>query len=145
MVGRVKPSAPIAVLFFLSAAMAPHLLAQKTPTFDVTGPTIIAFFPPVTDAELRKDPDTNEALSDFQYYAGQVRDPLKKKGIVFHEVYAHQVTIRMGKSVTTFKPGEIQVGYYFVAPGKKPVIKYGVETDAGLYQLADEYFGSIPK
>jgi hypothetical protein len=122
-----------------------YLSAQKSPTFDVTGPTIIAFFPPVTDAELRKDPDTNEALSDFQYYAGQVRDPLKKKGIVFHEVYASHFAIRIGKSVSTFKPGKIGVGYYFVTPSNKPLIQYGVNSDTGLLQTADEYFALLPK
>jgi len=122
-----------------------YLSAQKTPTFDVTGPTIVAFFPPVTDAKLRKDPDTNEALSDFQFYAGQVREPMKKKGIVFHEVYARKFVIRIGKSVSTFKPGKIDVGYYFVAPSKKPLIRYGVNSDVGLLQTADEYFGSLPK
>jgi hypothetical protein len=49
--------------------MIPLQSAQKKPTFDLSRPTILAFFLPVTDAELSKDPDTNAALDDFQYYA----------------------------------------------------------------------------
>ena len=144
MVGRVKPSAPIAVLFLL-AGMVPHLLAQKTPTFDVTGPTIIAFFPPVTDAELRKDPDTNEALSDFQYYAGQVREPLAKRGITLKEVYVDAFTVRQGKVTTMFGTKTMKVGYCLATPGKEPYVQIGVLTDADLLQLADKYFDKTKK
>jgi len=63
--------------------------SAKQPVFDIKRPTIIAFFPPVTQAQLEKDPDTNEALADFQLYAKQVREPLRKAGIEFHELYAH--------------------------------------------------------
>jgi hypothetical protein len=53
------------------------------------GRTVVAFFPPVTDAELKKDPDTNEALTDFQLYAIRAHEPLKKAGVEFHELYVH--------------------------------------------------------
>jgi hypothetical protein len=43
--------------------------------------------------------------------------------------------------VVLFRLGKVKVGYYFVAPGKKPRIKYGVMTDADILQMADEYFG----
>jgi len=142
---HMKRAVLFAVSLCLLVGLPSHLCAQKTPTFDVTGPTIVAFFPPVTDAELRQDPDTNEPLSDFQFYAEQVREPMKKKGIAFHEVYARQFVISIGKSVTTFRPVPIDVGYYFIAPSKKPLIQYGINSDVGLLQTADEYFGSLPK
>lgn len=122
-----------------------RLSAQKPATFDVTGPTIIAFFPPVTDAELRKDPDTNEALSDFQFYAGQVREPLAKRGITFKEVYADAFTIRQGKMTTLFGTKTMKVGYCLATPGKEPYVQTGVLSDAGLLQLADKYFGTSEK
>ncbi len=122
-----------------------RLSAQKPATFDVTGPTIIAFFPPVTDAELRKDPDTNEALSDFQFYAGQVREPLAKRGITFKEVYADAFTIRQGKMTTLFGTKTMKVGYCLATPGKEPYVQIGVLSDAGLLQLADKYFGTSEK
>jgi hypothetical protein len=52
---------------------------------------------------------------------------------------------RMGKAATTFKPTKVDVGYYLVAPGRKPRVEYGVMTDADLLQVADEYFGTAKK
>ena len=134
---------PLVCVSFLLASL-PLQGAKQTPTFDLHGPTIFAFFPPVTEEELSQDPDTNTVLDDFQFYAGKVRQPLAKKGIEFREVYARRFSIRSGKTVSTFTPRKIQVGYYFVAPGKKPHIAYGVMTDADLLQAADAYF-SFPR
>ena len=64
------------VCLTILAATTPLRSAQKSPTFDVHRPTILAFFPPVTDAELAKNPDTNTVLDDFQFYAASVREPL---------------------------------------------------------------------
>ena len=51
--------------------------AENPPLVEAEGRTIVAFFPPVSDAELQKDADTNEALTDFRLYATQVREPLR--------------------------------------------------------------------
>jgi hypothetical protein len=120
------------------AAVAPS-------TFVVRRPMIVAFFPPVTEAELKTDPDSNEALADFQLYARRIREPLRKAGIDFHEVYARSFRIRIGAAVRTFRSGDVDVGYYFVAPGKKPRIEYGVMTDADVLEIAGAYFGIVTK
>jgi hypothetical protein len=117
----------------------------KTPTFHVLRPTILAFFPRTSEAELAKDPDLNETLSDFQLYAGQVRQPLQARGIDFREVYSRSFSVRVGGRITYFTPGKVQVGYYLIAPGKKPLIRYGVMTDDDLLQVADRYFGTTGK
>jgi hypothetical protein len=114
---------------------------EKQPLVVVHGPTVVAFFPPVAQAQLEKDPDTNEALADFQLYARSVRAPLRKAGIQFHELYTHSFRLRIGKKLTTFRPVKVDVGYYLVAPGKEPRIQYGVMTDSDLLQAANEYFG----
>src|SRR4051812_37099314 len=120
-----------------------RLFAAETPSIiAVKGPTVVAFFPPVTKAELEKDPDTNEALADFQTYAARVREPFKKSGIELHEVYTHSFQLRMGNTVTRFHPTKEQIGYYFVAPGKKPRIEYGVLTHVDLLDIAHEDFGT---
>jgi uncharacterized protein YecT (DUF1311 family) len=120
------------------------LAAEKQPVVAVAGPTIVAFFP-VTEAELQKDADTNEALADFQFYAKKVREPLKKIGIEFAEVYANSFRVRIGQEVTVFTPTKENVGYYLIVPGKKPRIEYGVMTDTDLVQVAKDYFGSFPE
>ena len=115
--------------------------AEKQQLIIVRGPSIVAFFAPVTQAELEKDPDINETLSDFQFYATQVRKPLKEGGIEFYELYASSIQLRVGKRVTIFRLGKVSVGYYLVAPGRKPRIEYGVMTDEDLLQVAHKYFG----
>jgi hypothetical protein len=115
--------------------------AEKQPVIVVRGPTVVAFFEPVPQSKLDKDPDTNESLADFQLYAENVREPLRKEGIEFHELYTHSFQLRVGNKLTTFRPIKVTVGYYFVVPGKKPHIEYGVMTDSDLLQVANEYFG----
>lgn len=105
----------------------------------------MAFFEPVPQAKLEKDPDTNEALADFQLYATSVREPLRKAGIEFHELHTHSFRLRVGNKLTTFRPSIVGVGYYLVAHGKDPRVEYGVMTDADLLQLATEYFGISAK
>jgi hypothetical protein len=131
------------LLTVLTASLGVAAVASFT--FVVRRPMIVAFFPPVTEAELKADPDTNEALSDFQVYAKLVREPLRKAGIDFHEVYARSFRIRVGATVRTFRSGDVDVGYYFVAPGKKPRIEYGVMSAADLLEIAGAYFGIVTK
>ena len=131
------------LLTVLTASLGVAAVASST--FVVRRPMIVAFFPPVTVAELKTDPDTNEALADFQVYAKQVREPLRKAGIDFHEVYASSFRIRVGATVRTFRSGDVDVGYYFIAPGKKPRIEYGVISAADLLEIAGAYFGIVTK
>jgi hypothetical protein len=131
------------LLIFLGMSAAPSAPAQNT--IVVRGPTVVAFCPPVTEKQLETDEDMNEVLADFQLYAARVGEPLKKAGIDFHQVYAWSFRVRTGTKVVTFRTGKVEIGYYFIAPGKKPRIEYGVDTDDGLLQIAHEYFGILAK
>lgn len=133
---RTLPSVGSMVIWLLAGG--PRAAAKELPIV-VHRPTIVAFFPPVTQSELR-DQETNEALSDFQFYAERVRDPLRKAGIEFQVVYGHSFSVRLGKTITTFRPGKADVGYYFIGPGRKPRVEYGVVTDVDLLKLAEQYF-----
>ena len=129
----------------LAIGTRPANAAEKTPLVVAAGRTVVAFFPWVRDSELQKDADTNEALSDFQLYASRVREPLKRAGVEFHELYTRSFRVRVGKAVHVFRPGKVEVGYYLIVPGKEPRIEYGVMTDTDLLQVANQYFGSSPK
>jgi len=129
------------LLLYVSTPQVSLVAGAETGPIVAEGRTVVAFFPPVTKADLQKDADTNESFADFQFYAARLREPLKKLGIDFREVYAHSFRVRIGKTVTTFRPAKGDVGYYFVVPGKQPRIEYGVMTDADLLQVANEYFG----
>jgi len=127
------------------ALLSPWLAAGTPETIVVRGPTIIAFFAPVTAAELDKDPDTNEALADFQVYAARSRKRFQGSGIDFREIYALSFNIKRGGSTTTFRSGKSGVGYYFVTSNGKPHVEYGVRTDDDLVRIAREHFGIIVK
>jgi hypothetical protein len=132
----------IVAVAILGAIVGPAAVAAPNqPSFEIRRPTVIAFFPPVTEKDLDDDPDTNEALSDFQFYAAQVREPLRKAGVDFHEAYAHSFRIRLGNKTVAFRPGKVDVGYYFIASGKKPRVEYGVMTSDDILQVAHQYFG----
>ena len=103
----------------------PLRAAPKGKLVVVDRPTVVAFFPPVTDAEISNDPDTNESLADFQFYATRVRKELHSAGIDFEEIYALSFAVKCGTKTMTFHPKKTTVGYYFIAPGKPPRVEYG--------------------
>lgn len=39
----------------------------------------------------------------------------------------------------------MDVGYYFISPGKQPRVEYGVMTDDDLLHAAKEHFGTSTK
>jgi hypothetical protein len=137
------PGAIVAAVLLLGAGIRAGAVAKAPPVFTVKGPTVIAFFPPVSDSQLDGDADLDETLSDFQYYDDEVRMPFKKAGIELHETYTRAFSIRVkGQQLITFRTTrKNDVGYYFIAPGKKPHVEYDVMTDEDLLDVAHDYFG----
>jgi hypothetical protein len=131
------------ILFLLVIYLFPVSIhaASQIQIFEVKGPTVIAFFGPVTNDKLDKDADLNESLSDFQYHLQGAKPRLEAAGIKVHEIYAKSFTVKLADSTTTFKPKNAGVGYYFIMPGKKPKIQYGVTTDIDVLYIASDYFG----
>src|SRR4051812_4647053 len=110
------------------------LHAQHTSVIPVVvaeRPTIVAFFPDLSQTR-RDDADWNEALSDFQFYADRVKEPLNHLGIEFTEQFERSFRIRSGMQTRSFTPKPGTCGYYFIAGGKKPHLEYGVMTDTDL-------------
>lgn len=133
----------LAISILLAPGLCSSQSAKQPPIFQVHRPTLIAFFEPITEAELDKDADLNDVLSDFQWYAGEIQKPLQKSGVDFHVVYARSFRIRIKGKTTTFHVGK-NVGYYFVMPGKKPLVQYGVNTGDDIIATAQKYFGLPP-
>jgi hypothetical protein len=128
------------VTAFAAGAYAQNGGAQ-IPLLVIHRPTIVAFCRPVTRSELDGDPDANEAIGDFEFYAGSSRTRFKNTGIDFRELNARSFRYRVGSKVRTFHTGEIGIGYYFVAPGREPHVEYGVMTDEDLVDAVRKYFG----
>ncbi len=115
--------------------------SSQNPIVEVKAPTVIAFFGPVTKDELDKDDELNESLSDFQHHLHEATPTLEKAGIKVHELYTKSFTLKLATSTITFRPKDTDVGYYFIMPGKKPKVQYGVMTDVDLLSIASDYFG----
>lgn len=114
-------------------------------TINANGPLVIAFYSPTPTGQT-SGADDNEALSDFQFYAGPSKRSLAENGIKFQQINTHSFRIHVGARTTTVHPKR-GVGYYLIAPGKKPQIEYGVMTDTDLLHVAKRYFGltTLPK
>jgi hypothetical protein len=113
----------------------------SNPILDISKATVLAFFTPVPKTVSKKEAaDSNEALADFQFYGHQVTKSLADIGVDYREVYAPRFVVRIGNATTPFRPAK-GVGYYFVAPGRKKCVQYGVLTDIDLLHVARECFG----
>jgi len=113
---------------------------SQIPVIQIQRATIIAFYTPAPKG-ADVDADSNEALSDFQFYAERVKQPLSKLDIDFKELYVRSFRLRLSGGDVVFRPKSDTVGYYLIAPGKQPHVEYGVMTDADLLVVAKRYFG----
>jgi hypothetical protein len=135
----------IAFYLLLLIVVAPFGNTGELPLIAVTGPTVIAFFPPVKDQALAKKYDMNVTLDDFQFYASKAREPLKKADVDFQEVYSNSFQVQDGKKLVMFQLKKVKIGYYFVSPGMKPIVEYGVMNEADLFECVHKYFGIVVK
>jgi hypothetical protein len=62
---------------------------------DVQKGTVIAFYPPTSQTD-KANADANEALSDFQFYAGRIKQPFSRSGIDFQELYVRSFRLHVG-------------------------------------------------
>lgn len=136
------------ILLFV-AGVAGIGLAQKSakplPVFEIHGPTVIAFYPQISQEEMDKGGDAATAMDDFQSYLGPADKRLKAAGIELRVEEARSFRVRIAGKLHTHRGGKIDIGYYFIAPGKAPHVEYGVMTDADLVVAAGKYFGkAIP-
>jgi hypothetical protein len=131
----------VIALTIISAGVVSAKTGAKQPLIDVQKPSIVAFYPPVSESEAENQ-DEIESLGDFRLFVEESRKPLKAEGIELHEVFSTSFRIRVGVKTTSFHSAEAGVGYYLIAPGKQPRVEYGVMTAEDLLQVARQYFGS---
>jgi len=113
----------------------------QVPLMLIQRATIIAFGPPTARAG-RIDGNASESLTEFQLYTQRIEQPLNQAGIAVHFVHARTFRIRLGAETTEFHP-KTDFGYYLIAPGKKPLVEYGVMTDSDLLLTAKQYFDPV--
>lgn len=142
-VGEMKKFITAIMLFLMLRGMSlAQSHSQSPPLFVIHGPTILAFFYPMTQADAESGEGDAEALNDFDFYAEKVQSRLKQAGVDFHEVDARSFRIRTGGRVRTFRTGQVGIGYYFISPGREPHVERGVMTDLDMLAVARKYFGA---
>ena len=134
-----------AVLVPVSAA-ARHLKSSRPARENrdvatVAGPTVVAFFSPVSQAQVDADLGLSEALGDFQYHLSGARTVLGSKGVRVYEFYATSFEVRERNQITVFQPSSEAggVGYFVKLPGQEALVLNGVHTDSDLVELACRY------
>jgi hypothetical protein len=100
----------------------------------VDGPTLIAFYPTVTQAQVDSSADLATVLEEFSLYLSTAQDSLRALGFVIIErpPGPFRVIDRTGSRHINLRPDSADVGYVFVAPGRPHRVFYGVVTNPEL-------------
>ena len=128
------------VLLAFCAIVSVATPAEQQTRFVITGPTLISFFLNYTDDGILAD-GGNEALYDFGHYLPAAEDKLREAGVQVHAVLkVKSFQVKIGSRWHTFQPRGNDVGYYFIAPGRKPRVEFGIQETEGILDIARNYF-----
>jgi hypothetical protein len=112
----------------------------------VRGPTLITFYPTVTQAQIDSNEDLATVLDDFSVHLSAGRDSLLALG--FTIVDHPPGTIRVIDGAVTrdiaLAPDSADVGFVFVAPGRRDRVLYGVTTGSDLIDAGHKFLGRTP-
>jgi hypothetical protein len=134
----MKMAATLALAAALASATALHAQQADTATVFVRGPTVVACFEPVTDAQLDRDPDLATTLDDWQWHWSDSARSLRAHGVV--------AEARMTGWVKLALPGRLRLvrcpgaGYVLAEPERQPKVLRGVTTGSDLLDAAAAYF-----
>lgn len=108
---------------------------------EVTGPTLIAFYPPNAAALIDSAGDAATALDDFGFHLASATDSLRTLGVRVTSIGSRTLHVVSDGATTVFRvpPNSVDLGYYFVAPGRPARVEYGARTDADLIDAAREH------
>jgi len=132
----------LAALLLVCATGGCGQSARDARKVTVSGPILVAAFPPVSQHGVDADEPSGRLLHDFQAPLDEVRRELASGGVALYEWYAPELRLasESGTAVYTIAPDTAQVMYYFVEPGRGPCILRGVRTAAELLRTAEACF-----
>lgn len=112
--------------------------AADSAAVHVHGPTLIAFFPTVTQAQVDSSDDLATVLDDFTFHLGSANDSLTKLGFVVIDRPHGTFLIVDGAGSRQITPAldSADVGYVFIAPGRRDHLAYGVMASLDLVEAA---------
>ena len=108
---------------------------------DVSGPTVIAFYPIVSNDEIERDADLATVLDDFSYHIGTAMDSLDAAGFRVHYRGGDTIWTRNGSTRSRLlRPADsASIGYVWTDTQGHQAIIYGVRTYIDLIEYAHEF------
>ena len=127
-------------------APAPPQAERDSTWIDVVGPTLIAFYPASATTLIDSSSDDATALDDFGYHLASAHDSLRALGFRVVSVGSRTLHVVHGATATTFRVprDSADLGFYFVAPGRDPVVYYGAQAEDALIDAAHAYLARTP-
>jgi hypothetical protein len=114
----------------------------------IKGPTIIGFFPPVTDLELDNDPALSTALDRFTVALEDANGCFAPRGVAVRAAFAEALAIEHNGVQRPLPLGEDSrhIGFYLVTPEGEPrrIDTTARDTASPLPEAASEYF-NVPE
>lgn len=107
----------------------------------VVGPTLIGFYPIVSNDQLERDEDLATVLDDFAYHIGTAMDSLIANRFMVHYRGGDTIWLRTGSRQWRFvrDADSADVGYLFTEPGQQQLVLYGVRSYLDLIEDAHAF------
>ena len=112
----------------------------------VRGPTLVTFYPTVTQAQVDSNEDLATVLDDFSFHSSAARDSLLALGftIVDHPPGIIRVIDGAVARDIALARDSAEVGFVFVAPGRRDRVLYGVTTSTDLIDAGHKFLAPTP-
>ncbi len=142
-----EPAVPDPATSTPAAATTSAVVADEFATvpdsawIDITGPTLIGFYPVVSNEQLERDEGLATALDDFSFHLGTAQDSLKAAGFTVQLRGGDTLWLRTGanRARVVRAADSSTVGYLFADTLLRRVFVYGVRGNVDLVAYAHEF------
>jgi hypothetical protein len=112
----------------------------------IEGPTLVAFYPPVSQAQVDTSEELATVFDDFSYHLSSAADSLRALGITVRERPVGDIRLVEAGKQRQFRPAKdsADFGYLYLAPGRAQRVYYSVMSNSDLVETAHEYLEHRP-
>jgi hypothetical protein len=140
----VPQAAPVAAPVAVPTAATPAITDSSQVAVD--GPTLIAFYPAVTQAQVDSSEELATVFDDFSYHLSSAADSLRALGLTVKERPLGEIRVVEAGRQWQFLPAKdsAEFGYLFLAPGRTQRVYYSVMSNTDLVETAHEFLENRP-
>jgi hypothetical protein len=112
----------------------------------IDGPTLIAFYPAVTQAQVDSSEELATVFDDFSYHLSSATDSLRALGLTVKERPLGEIRVVEAGRQWQFVPAKdsADFGYLLLAPGRAHRVYYSVMSNSDLVETAHEFLENRP-